>query len=188
MTFRALAVAACLGAVLAGCAPGPQGFLREGLDQGREMRVAVLPFANATDAPCAGWMVTAAFVAALMGREGYAVEQYGNVKMFLVARRVLPRRGLDLATLAGMRRRLGVDAVVLGRVEAFGPKGPVGWDAVPEVAVSLRMVDARTGEVLLMAEHRRHGDDTVPLLDIGRVRTEGELARLLAEDVVAMLP
>jgi hypothetical protein len=181
-------MACALALLLGGCATLPDTYVREGFESHGIGAVAVFPFENGTDSPEASPVVTSAFVAGLMARGGYAVEHYGNVKTFLLDRRILAREGTDRETLARMRRSLGVDAVLFGRVEDYGQAGTVGWDAVPEVAVNVRLVDARTGEILFMARHRRHGDDYAPVLDIGRVRTGGELARRMATEVVARLP
>ncbi|BBD07182.1 GNA1162 family protein [Desulfovibrio ferrophilus] len=173
---------------LGGCAVHPETYLREGLENRGIVVVAVFPFDNGTAFADASPVVTAAFVSGLMACGGYEVEHYGNVKTFLLDRRILARKGTDMETLVRMRRSLGVDAVLFGRVEDYGDAGGVGWDAVPTVAVSVRLVDARTGEILFMAQHQRHGDDYAVALDIGRVRTSGELARRMATEVVAQLP
>jgi len=180
---------ACVSVVLlSGCAAQPDTYLREGLEDCGIGTVAVFPFENGTTDSEASSVVTAAFIAGLVARGGYAVEHYGNVKTFLLDRRILARKGIDKETLTRMRRSLGVDAVLFGRVDDYGDVEGVGWDAVPEVAVSLRLVDARTGEILCMVRHRRHGDDYALVLDIGRVRTSGELARRMAVEVVDLFP
>jgi len=174
--------------LLNGCAGLPDTYVREGFEAQRIGSVAVIPFKNETSVSDASDVVTAAFVAGFLARGGYAVEHYGNVRTFLLDRRLLARQGMDKEALARIRRSLGVDAVLFGRVEDYEEPEGIGWDAVPEVAVSVRLVDARTGEILFMAQHHRLGDDYTVALDIGRVRTGGELARRMADEVVAMLP
>jgi hypothetical protein len=174
--------------VLGGCAGVRDIYLRDDFETRGIGVVAVFPFDNSTPHPDASPVVTAAFVTGLMDRGGYAVEHYGNVKTFLLDRRVLARKGVDRDTLSHIRRSLGVDAVLFGSVEDYGDAGGVGWDAVPKVAVSVYLVDARTGDILFMAQHQRDGDDYAVTMDIGRVRTSGELARRMADEVVEFLP
>lgn len=175
---------------ISGCSSSaiPYTYIRKNHDQPVVKKVAVLSFYNNTKIAGASKIVTGAFVANLVGMRKFKVEFPGNIKSFLVGQRIIVRTGVDLNTIKLMGRKLGVDAVIIGRIDEFVGMEEKKRGVVPMVSISSRMVDARTGKILWMAEHRRSGDDYIKVLDFGKVRSVGELTRKVVLEMIETMP
>lgn len=182
-----LALLCCLA--LAGCAgAGPHVYSAPMERWARVGRVAVIPFTNATAAPQASRVATGAFIAGLVGTGRFRVEFQGMVRSFFIRERLVVRGGMDLKTLAMMRDRLGLDAVVVGRVEEYAGSEDIHRAVMPRATLSVRMVDTATGRILFMARQHRTGEDYATVLGMGRVLTTGALCRLLVDEIVQRMP
>ena len=175
---------------ISGCSSSgaPHTYIRKTHDQPAVKKVAVLSFYNNTKITEASKIVTGAFVANLVGMRKFKVEFPGNIKSFLVGERIIVRTGVDLNTIKLMGRKLGVDAVIIGRIDEFVGMEKKKRGVVPMVSISSRMVDARTGKILWMAQHRRTGDDYIKVLDFGKVRSVGELTRKMVLEMIETMP
>ncbi|MCD4804469.1 MAG: CsgG/HfaB family protein, partial [Desulfobacterales bacterium] len=118
----------------------------------------------------------------------FKVEFPGNIKSFLVNERIIVRTGVDLDTIKRMGKRLGVDAVIMGRIEEFVGMEEKKRGVIPVVSISSRLVDVRTGKILWMAQHRRSGDDYIKVLDFGKVRSVGELTKKVVLEMIETMP
>jgi hypothetical protein len=144
-------------------------------------RLVVLPFRNRTSRPGAGQ--AAADAAAWNLWRGTDVEL---VDAGDAARRLL-RRGWRTGLPVGreevlaLGRETGVDAVLMGEVDRW-EEGPPGAGGAPEVAFSVRLLQASTGAILWAAQHERRGDQTRVVYEAGNVRLpEALVARALHE-------
>jgi curli biogenesis system outer membrane secretion channel CsgG len=71
------------------------------------------------------------------------------------------------------------DAILMGSVERW-EEGAA--ERPPEIAFSMRLLDARSGEILWAAEHERRGDQARILYEAGNVRlAEALMARAASE-------
>lgn len=182
-----LALLCCLA--LAGCGgSGPHVYVSPVEHWSGVGRVAVIPFTNATSAPQAGRVATGAFIAGLVGTGRFRVEFQGMVRSFFIRERLVVRGGMDLKTLAMMRDRLGLDAVVVGRVEEYAGSEDIRRAVMPRATLSVRVVDTATGRILFMARRHRTGEDYATVLGMGRVLTTGALCRLLVDEIVERMP
>jgi len=50
------------------------------------------------------------------------------------------------------------------------------------------MVDAQTGKILWMAEHKRNGDDYIKVLDFGKIRSVGALTKKVVGEMIETMP
>ena len=175
---------------ISGCSSSatPYTYVRKNHDQPVVKKVAVLSFYNNTKISEASKIVTGAFVANLIKIRKFKVEFPGNIKSFLVGERIIVRTGVDLNTIKLAGKRLGVDAVIIGRIEEFVGIEEKKGGVVPVVSISSRMVDARTGKILWMAQHRRTGDDYIKVLDFGKVRSVGELTGKMVLEMIETMP
>jgi len=162
-------------------------FIRKDYARARVRRVAVFPFYNETKNIQASKIVTGVVIAALLEKEKFQVEYPGNVINFLIKERIIVRDKIDLDTIKLMGKRLGVDAVILGRVEEFSGMEEMKTRAVPLVAISLRMLDARTGKILYMARLRRTGNDYITIIDFGKIRSVGALVKKVVGELIDKL-
>ena len=166
----------------------PYAYVRKNHDQPGVKKVAIFSFHNNTMIAEASKIVTGAFVASLVKTKKFNVEFPGNIKSFLVSERIIVRTGVDLDTIRRMGRRLGVDAVIMGRIEEFVGMEEKKRGVIPVVSISSRMVDVRTGKILWMAQHRRTGDDYIKVLDFGKVRSVGELTQKVVLEMIETMP
>ena len=184
-TLLSLLVVVCPGCY---SRPGPNSYLRPGTDQSKIDKVAVFPFHNNTQVSEASSIVTKAFIAELFERKKLKVEFPGNIRSFLISRRIIVRTGVDLETIKLMAKRLGVDAFILGEVDEY-----IGVDdrkkaVIPIVSIRSRMVDGRSGKILWMAQLRRTGNDYIKVLDFGKVRSVAALTRRVVGEMVQTMP
>ena len=166
----------------------PYAYVRKNHDQPGVKKVAIFSFHNNTTIAEANKIVTGAFVASLVKMRKFKVEFPGNIKSFLVSERIIVRTGVDLNTIKLMGRRLGVDAVIMGRIEEFVGVEEKKRGVIPVVSISSRMVDVRTGKILWMAQHRKTGDDYIKVLDFGKVRSVGELTKKVVLEMIETMP
>ena len=175
-------ISACSSATI------PYAYVRKNHDQPGVKKVAIFSFHNNTTIAEANKIVTGAFVASLVKMRKFKVEFPGNIKSFLVSERIIVRTGVDLNTIKLMGRRLGVDAVIMGRIEEFVGVEKKKRGVIPVVSISSRMVDVRTGKILWIAQHRRTGDDYIKVLDFGKVRSVGELTKKVVLEMIETMP
>lgn len=169
-------------------ATAPYAYVRKNHDQPVVKKVAIFSFHNNTMIAEANKIVTGAFVASLIKMKKFKVEFPGNIKSFLVSERIIVRTGVDLNTINLMGKRLGVDAVIMGRIEEFVGMEEKKRGVIPVVSISSRMVDVRTGKILWMAQHRKTGDDYIKVLDFGKVRSVGELTKKVVMEMIETMP
>jgi TolB-like protein len=166
----------------------PYAYVRKNHDQPVVKKVAIFSFHNNSMIAEASKIVTGAFVASLVKMRKFEVEFPGNIKSFLVSERIIVRTGVDLNTIKLMGRRLGVDAVIMGRIEEFVGIEEKKRGVIPVVSISSRLVDVRTGKILWMAQHRRTSDDYIKVLDFGKVRSVGELTQKVVMEMIETMP
>lgn len=175
--------------LVSGCShSAPSVYVRNGSEQLLAGKVAVFPFYNNANTAVASTVVTGAFVESLVQRGKFRVEFPGNIRNFLISERIIVRTGVDVNTIKLMGKRLGVDAVIMGRVDEFVGMDEKEKNVVPVVSISSRMVDARTGKILWMAEHRRNGDDYIKVLDFGKIRSVGALTKKVVGEMIETIP
>jgi len=175
--------------LVSGCShSAPNIYVRKGYERSTAGKVAVFPFYNNTKFAEASRVVTETFVASLVKQGKFRVEFPGNIKKFLVMERIIVRTGVDVDTIKLIGKRLGVDAVIIGRVDEFVGLKVKKRDVIPVVFISSRMVDARTGKILWMAEHKRNGDDYIKVLDFGKIRSVGALTKKVVDEMIKTMP
>jgi len=169
--------------------------MTEGLSLHAVKRIAVLPFDNRSEEINAGERVTHVFIAALHKERVVQILELGEVERFLIRNRIRSTAQVDLQLLSAMGRELGVDAVLLGIVDEYGYRIMSG-DQIPVVGVSLRILDTRTGNILLAASYSRSGIDSETVFTLGRIRSvtqlteevTGQMVKSLAERFPGPLP
>ena len=166
------------------CSSAPYNYNRKGFDRPGINKVAVFPFYNNTKIVGAGKIVTGIFISNLVQTGRFKVEFPGSVKCFLINERIIVRTGVDLDTIKLMGKRLGVEAVILGRVEEFTGVDDKKRDVDCVVSISARMVDTMTGEILWMTQHRRTGEDYTIVIDFGRVRSVSTLVKNVVAEMI----
>lgn len=180
-----LAAIVALVALFAGCAPSPQGF--SAWRRPATTRIAILPLANYSatrDAPDRLAPILAAEIGRLAGVE---VIDMGVVdatladEPWLLPDRIPP----DLADR--FAKDLGADALLTGSVLGFGNRD-AGGEQVPQVSLSLRLIESPGSRVLWTVVHSRDGEDSEWLFGFGRVRSLEQLAASAVHEALATFP
>ena len=195
---RGAAIAvAVLGLAGAACAPEPRSVLPDPsfVPAGRDstaggapvLRIAVLPLANYTATRDGSDRVAPMIIAELAAKPGVVVADAGAVQEaldkepWLLVDRVPPDLVDRLAS------ELRVEALVLGSLLTYEYRD-AGGDNVPQVSLSLRLMQCPGGRVLWSAVHSRDGDDSEWFFGFGRVRGLEQLAGLTIREMLGKFP
>ncbi len=181
-----ITLAAALWALgLAACAPSPQAYIAEPL--AGPMRIAVLPLANYSDSREAPERLGPMVAVALSQFRDIEVVESGRVEEALSKEPwlMIDRLPPDLVDTLGAE--MGADAILLGAVLAYGLReDPEG--SLPEVSLSLRLIEAPGGRVLWSAVHSRGGSDGETVFGLGRVTNLERLAADAVEEIMKTFP
>lgn len=179
------------------CAPEPRSvvpdpaFVPAGRDSTAAgapvLRIAVLPLANYTATRDGSDRVAPMIQAELAAKPGVVVADAGAVQEaldkepWLLVDRVPP----DL--VERLAAQLQVEALVLGSLMAYDYRDASG-DKVPQVSMSLRLIQCPGAKVLWSAVHSRDGDDSEWLFGFGRVRGLEQLAGVTIHEMLGKFP
>jgi TolB-like protein len=83
-------------------------------------------------------------------------------------------------------RQAEVDAILTGAVEFYEETGAEA-EPNPRVGVTMRLVDAASGQILWTGAEERTGHGGLDLLGLGRVRSRGALAERIVESLTRRL-
>ncbi len=150
------------------------------LASGELKKIAVLPFYNISERRDAGKMVANNFVTEIFIDGRYRVEEPGNVIQFMLHENVsvVGEMGIDRIKILG--RRLGVDGVLVGIVDAFDD----GARSSPRVSITARLVDSETGTIVWSASDNKSGDDYIIAFGVGKVRSANALAQKVVRHMI----
>jgi ABC-type uncharacterized transport system auxiliary subunit len=149
--------------VLCGCS-APRHYVAEAMGLGYVKRIVVLPFENNTDVKFAEERFRDVVTTEILSRGLFDIVEKGEAQRFL--REELVRKEqetLDLATAQRLGQELNVEAYLAGAVEDFSEKQN-GSYSYPLVAVTLRLVDVKTGQIIWQASDSESGYRTVDRL------------------------
>lgn len=188
MVYKTCSLTVIIAAILVwtGCGHRREVRMTEKVSLLDVKRVAVLPFDNLAQEINAGERVTHVFIAALHRERVVRILELGEVERFLIRNRIRSTSQVDLRLLSAMGRELGVDAVLLGIVDEYGYRVMSG-EQIPVVGVSLRLLDTRTGGILLAASYSRSGVDSETVFTMGRIRSLTQLTDRVVTDIVEKL-
>lgn len=147
-------------------------------------RVAVLPFLNDSKFPLADALVAKVFSARLHEAGNYLVSQDGDVLKAYRQLQILPGAVPSLEQYRIVADRVNAQLLITGIVlemrEDRGDHGSVDPFAVLEVQIR----DARNGEVLWTAFHRRKGTDYKKTMHFGTIHTMTGLIQRMTEEII----
>lgn len=137
-------------------------------------RVAVVEIDNACDFAGAGAAATGALIYELH-RRGYRLLEPGELTRLQQKLGINVQGGAVAPLPDVLAAELGVGTIVTGIVTEFLPSRGGDSEIGPHVELTLRMIDARTGELTAATSVVRDGADTETLFGIGRTYAIGEL-------------
>jgi hypothetical protein len=144
------------------------------------LKVAVIPFRNASGTLDAGNIATYLFIHELKRSDIFEPVEPGLVREVLINERTLPQ-AVGPEVMGALRQELGADLVVLGVVETHRDEKGQG-PADSTLAASL--LTTRGGTLLWTGESHVSALDTGHVFQIGRLRTADQVARRAAAELV----
>ncbi len=152
----------------------------------RPLRVAVLPFANASTRRNVDQIMMLHFAAPLVGVPGVELIEPGVVRQTLLrSRLIMERGGLSFPQAELLRSLLDVDLVFAGNVMDYQDLGGAG--GVPEVDFTVRAIDTRSRQVVWTSISYNHGRHGVFFYDLGRFYTAHAMASVMAREVLSRI-
>lgn len=145
---------------LAGCGgrTNMDTFLRDQVDLGYVLKVAVAPFENISKDQSAAERIRGMAITQILAQGLFDVVDKGLVDSALREEAVdLGKAPLDAGTLKRLGQRLNAQAFLLGTVDQAGAvqRGNISY---PELSITLRLLDTNTGMILWQASGSRSGD------------------------------
>lgn len=151
--------------LLVGCASGPTtSFVNENVSFGYIQKVAVLPFENHTQDKFVGERIRDIVTTEVLSRGLFDVVEKGDLERFLREEMVVREHySLDQATGKRLLPRLQAQAYLAGSVDDFSEmrNGPYSY---PVVALTLRLVDSESGQIIWQASGHESGYSTTDRL------------------------
>jgi hypothetical protein len=154
------------------------------LDTEAPKRVALLPFENGTERRGAALIVDDLMVAGLFRAGRFELADPGEVAHALQTLAIAPYGAIDLESLRRIGDILGVDAVILGRVEDYNEGLRPGTSTSPSIAVDARMLETKTGKILWMGYQQGRGEEYQIVLEFGKIKSMVPLAMRVIADLV----
>jgi TolB-like protein len=156
--LRALAGACALAISLAACASGGAGslYVHPNVDWTNYSRIAVLPLENMTSEGFAAERVREMLQVEINAQGLLEAVDSGEVNRALRSSGVVNLSEMGPAEVAALGGELKVQALLAGSVMEFEERR-TGSISVPEVALSLRLIDVETGLVIWAVTDARAG-------------------------------
>ncbi|MEW5800840.1 MAG: hypothetical protein AB1847_01930 [bacterium] len=148
---------------IAGCGVKPKVYINPNTNFGFIKRVAVLPFENLTSDRFADKKVRDVFVTSLLSTNVIDVPELGEVLKALETQGVASQEAVtgDVAKVVG--QMLGVQGLILGTVEEYSMNRTMSG-SFPEIAITMRMLDAKTGNIIWSVSHTTMGRRVLPTI------------------------
>jgi TolB-like protein len=124
-------------------------------DIGDIKRVAVLPFENFTSDEYAGEKIRRIVITELLSR-GIDVIEPGEVTRILRELGVRSLGSIKVSEIQEIGKKLGVEAVMMGSVEAFGISKGISV-TYPEVTINLTLIETSSGNIIWSIRHTSGG-------------------------------
>lgn len=172
-------------AILIGCSSvSNSAYLNPELDMAAVRKVAVVTFANYSKEPMAGEKVTNMFFTQLLSTGLFDVSEPARTDEIIKKHK--NGSGIDSLVMQKMKDSLNVQAVFMGSVDEYS-LASFGSKTYPLVTISARLVDCETGTILWSSTITGDGSSSVPVLNIGAIKTLPELAQTLCARIVSTI-
>ena len=142
--------------VAAGCQAGLSVYVHPNADLSTVRQVAILPLENFTNDRFAGERVHEVLTVELLAQGLFDVVESGEVLRIVREQGIATIADLGAEDIDRLGQALGAQSLLLGSVMDFRERR-TGSFTVPEVALSLRLLDAETGLVIWSVTDARTG-------------------------------
>ena len=194
-----LLLAFVAGVMMSGCG-GPRTYIHSspGLDAIR--RIVVMPFENLSSDDSASDRVRGSFVIELLKTGAFDVMAVGEADRLLklaslsydVTKMPAPVLGIvggdapDDGTSVPLSKKIGdalkIQAIIVGSVDTFSSQKSRD-ESVPEVTVTVRLIDVETGIIIWASNHTGRGRAGIPILGWGKRVSLSLVARQVIADM-----
>lgn len=137
-----------------GCTGSPRHYIRPDFAISSVKRVAILPLENYTSDNYAGERIRKTIITEILSR-GIDVIEPGEVTKSLTDLKVKSLGALSVKEVQNLQKTLGVEAVIMGAVEAYGMRTGISV-SYPEVSIQLMLLDA-SGSIVWSVWHTSGG-------------------------------
>ena len=146
-----------------GCASKPKIYINPNTNFGFIKRVAVLPFENLSSDRFAHKKMRDVFVTSLLATEVIDVPELGDVLKVLESQGIASPQDITSEIVRAVGQMLGVQGIVLGTVEEYSINRTAAG-SFPEIALTLRMLDTKTGNIIWSVSHTEKGGRVLPTI------------------------
>lgn len=151
--------------ISSGCSgiKGDQAFVREDVDLDFILNIAVLPFENHTEDKFVMERVRDVTITQVLALGLFDVVDKGLVDSVLREEAIDKGMPIDKPTIKRLGQLLKVQALLLGSVNESDEKR-LGSSSYPELSLTLRLVETKSGMILWQASGHRAGDSLLTRL------------------------
>ncbi len=202
MQVKCLPLIVLVGIAIAGCG-GPNAYIHPNPGLDRIKRIAVVSFDNFSKDDKAGEKVRNGFVIELLRTGSFNVVDIWEVDRILreagtsysAIQESTPADSMtstkaDATDYTPLSKRIGellnAEAILIGSVEEYSAER-VGDLIIPEVSISVRLIDAETGIIIWASTYTRRGRAGFPILGWGKNTSLGILSQQVVQDMVDSL-
>lgn len=146
------------------------------------IRVAVIPFDNVSSDSTATDKMMDAVITYLLHTQVVDVAEPILLEQQLLNQKVRKSSEITLKAAAELKKNLGVNALLLGKITAYQIDNS-GGDSIPVISVNARLLDVDTLGIIWSTTIVRKGNDRSILFDVGRIETLSDLNLLVANDL-----
>jgi hypothetical protein len=173
---------------LAGCASKAttDSFIRKDVDLGYIQRVAVLPMENHSDDKYAAKRLRNVVNTQILAMGLFDTAEQGLVDSVLLREAIEQDAPIDQLTLKRLGQRLNVQAFVMGAVDQAGDVRR-GANTYPEIAITLRLLEAESGNILWQASGYRNGESLSRRLFGLAAKDSYQVALVLVKELLSSL-
>jgi TolB-like protein len=133
--------------MVGGCATSNSSqYVRQNIDYKNIKTIAVLPLESLTTDEYAGEKIRKLVITEILSR-GVDVIEPGEVTRVLIEQKIKSLGSIRMAELQNIAKTLGVEALMMGSVEAYGISRGISV-TYPEVSINLRLVEASSGNII----------------------------------------
>lgn len=190
ITKRMFFIAVIAGAVLtmlSGCGvPALKPFAGRHLRGDEGVKLAMLSFDNLSKTQGAGKSMESIILTEFLKSSPVRIVEPGEVAAALSEERVRLATSIPRETIQALGKKLGVDLFMVGVVHEYEMQtasGAGGSGQVPVIALTLRIVDAASGEIVWAINAARGGSDKETVFGIGRIKSLNALADDIAKEI-----
>jgi hypothetical protein len=174
--------------LLSGCAGKTTiSYMREDVTLDFVNRVCILPLANNTDQKYAAELARDVINTQILAMNIFDLVDKGIVDSVLHEEALDPGAPVSQLMLSRLGQRLNVQAIMLGAVDLAGDKR-VGSVIVPEMSLTLRLIETKSGLVLWQASGHYAGDSIIGRLFGITPDDTYKVTAKLARELLATIP